>query len=102
MGGTATSVGNRAQRRRMEREQVPDAVAEITAALEVLCEPGAWHELRALGWGSGNGRVPASGYFNNRDAMAKAAVRLNQRGNNVYFTLNPVFPELSARAQNHV
>jgi hypothetical protein len=67
--------------------------------LEVLCEPGAWHELRTL---NGNGRVTASGYFNDSERMAKAAHRLNRRGNNVYFTLNPVQAELSARAVNHV
>jgi hypothetical protein len=89
---------DRAARRRMDREQPSDVVAEITAALEVLCEPGAWHELRTL---NGNGRVTASGYFNNRELMGREAFKLNQR-NNVYFSLNQVLPELSARAVNHV
>ena len=81
----------------MEREQVPDAVAEITAGLEVLCEPGAWHELRTL-----NGRGTTSGYFrDNAESMAREAVRLNQRAD-VHFTLNPVMAELSARAENRV
>ena len=102
MAQTSTSVENRAQRRRMEREQLrpPAAVAEMTAALEVLCEPGGWHELRVLA--GRNGKEITNGYFNSPELLAKAAATLNQRGRNVYFTLNPALAQLSARAENHV
>jgi len=72
MAQTSTSVENRAQRRRMEREQLrpPAAVAEMTAALEVLCEPGGWHELRVLA--GRNGKEITNGYFNSPELLAKA------------------------------
>jgi hypothetical protein len=69
----------------------------IREALEILCAPGAVYELRALG-----GRGTTSGYFDDRDRMAEDARGLSGRVAGVYFTLNPVLPDLLARAVNRV
>lgn len=72
--------------------------ASIRAALDLLVEPGAVHELRILDV-EHEGTV--SGYFDDLDAMAEAAARYDGRGA-VYGTLNPVIPALIARAANRV
>jgi hypothetical protein len=64
-------------------------------AIEVLFEPGAVVELRAL-----RGRETISGYFNDHAALALKATELNERGYAIYVTLNEVNLTLLARAAN--
>jgi hypothetical protein len=53
------------------------------------------------GWAGNSGVV--SGYFNNAEAIEKAAKALDDAGAaGVYFTLNPCDPELIARANNRL
>jgi len=80
---------------------------------QTFFKPGEVVEIRGLGlsgkdpaWsgfcGGGGGGV-ISGYFNNGDAFAEAAIALDEAGaNGVYFTLNPVNPALLARAANRL
>lgn len=84
----------------MKRDQ---QVAEIRAALAVLAEPGQVVELRAPGI-KGKGKRTDSGYFDNLDTLAIEAARLdNMQGvHGVYVTLNPIVPDLLARAANRV
>jgi hypothetical protein len=80
-----------------KREVEPDA-QEIRRALRALHESGEVFELRALG---GKLRRPLSGYFNDQDKAARAALECVRRGaGGVYVTLNPVNRALLARASN--
>jgi hypothetical protein len=68
---------------------------EIGRALEILFEPGAVVELRAF-----KGRETVSGYFEDYEALASEADKLEDRAYSVYVTLNEVDPALLARASN--
>ena len=71
--------------------------AEIRRALSVLFEPGDVVELRA----PKAGRLrTASGYFDDLDRLADAAVEVNRQSGGVYVTMNPVEPALLARRAN--
>ena len=70
----------------------------ISEAMGVLLEPKSVAELRAPG---AQGRT-VSGYFDDHSRLAKAAAGLSERAPGVYVTLNPVRPELLARAVNKV
>ena len=66
-------------------------------------------ELRAIGLNGSNAfwqgyaKNIVSGYFDNSEAMDKAAMALDKVGaTGVYFTLNPVNPALLARAVNRL
>lgn len=75
----------------------------IYEALKVLCDPGQVVELRALEYQqSTRFTCTMFGYFNDLVAMAKAAAELSPRSEGVYFTLNPVNPELLGRIYNKV
>ena len=76
----------------------PAAATAVRQALEAVPEPRTVAELRALGTPRGT----MSGYFNDRAAMAHAAIRLSGDAEGVYVTLNPVKPDLLARASNRV
>ncbi len=54
-------------------------------------------ELRALNVG-GQGTV--SGYFDDHEKLAHAAAVYSGKASGIYFTLNPVNPDLLARAVN--
>jgi hypothetical protein len=69
---------------------------EIRRALALLYEPGHVVELRA----PESAQRTISGYFDDFDALAAAAVRLSGTVPGVYVTLNPVQPALLARAVN--
>jgi RecA-family ATPase len=72
----------------------------IKAALQFFRrEAGQVSELRILGI---KGAAPAAGYFNDVDLMAKAAQQWSGGAAGVYFTPNPVAPELLNRAINRV
>jgi hypothetical protein len=78
---------------------------EIRRALELLIPKGGVFEIRALEVRRGRGgyTVPVcSGYFDSIDAAVKAAVELSDDSGRVYFTINPVNPDLLARANNRV
>ena len=66
-----------------------------TLAPEVVFEPGAVVELRAF-----KGRETVSGYFDDYEALASTAGKLDDRGYALYVTLNEVNPALLARAAN--
>lgn len=78
---------------------------EITEAIakqmKIFFQPGDVIELRALKPTSGYNQT-ASGYFNNVEDFAKEAAKIDGKYEGIYFTLNPVNPELLARAKNKV
>jgi hypothetical protein len=65
----------------------------------LLIEPGSVAELRILNAGQ---KRTISGYFNDVVKMAAVAEHWSGRVPAVYFTLNPVLPDLLARASNRV
>lgn len=71
--------------------------AEIWRTARNLFETGDVAELRAFGGGR-----TASGYFNDFEALARQAARLDDGGSQVYVTLNPVLPALLSRHSNRV
>ena len=72
----------------------------VIRAAQTLFELSQVVELRAI---FKNGRVD-SGYFDNFELLAKAAVKLDERPevSGIYLTLNPVNPDCLHRAKNHV
>lgn len=77
--------------------QQQEYITEIRKALAVLVTQGSVVELRAF-----NGRMTWSGYFRDLHALAEAAARIERKAYGVYVTLNPVKPELLARAENRI
>lgn len=73
---------------------------EIRKALDVLFETGDVVELRVLKRG-GYGKVD-SGFFDDFDKLAKCAAKYEKIAEGVYITVNPVIPDLLARAYNRV
>src|SRR5215207_1901178 len=71
--------------------------SSIHGALSVLFEPDDVVELRAF-----KDRKTASGYFDDHDALAREAKRLDKERYQVYVTLNEVNSDLLARAANRV
>lgn len=80
-------------------DSIPYDSTEIARALEVFCLTGGVHELRALG-APRQGVV--SGYYDgeHRDEFVQEAVDLSGIADGVYFTLNPVKPDVVARSKN--
>lgn len=70
----------------------------IRQALDVLFEQGDVRELRVPNLRNGT----ISGYFNELDSLAAIAARYDGKAPGIYVTLNPVKPELLARAANKV
>ena len=78
-------------------------LAEIQSALKLVLQLGAVAELRVLEAAiNQNYRTTCSGYFNDLDKLASAALRFSGHATGVYITLNPVHPDLLARAANIV
>ncbi len=75
---------------------------EILRTCQALFAPGQVAELRALDAVTREWRRPhtVSGYFDDWDKLAAAALDIRARG--IYVTLNPVNPALLARANNRV
>jgi hypothetical protein len=69
---------------------------EIRRAASLLLEAGHVYEIRAFGKGT------TSGYFSDCEKLALAAANLSGKVPAVYFTLNPVLPDLLARSVNRV
>lgn len=74
-------------------------LAEIHRGLQVYCQQGAVHELRALGTGS-DSRVITFGYYDDLDRMVEDAASLSGEAKLVWFSLNPVNPALLERSPN--
>jgi hypothetical protein len=76
--------------------------SEILRTCQALFAPGQVVELRALDAVTREWRRPhtVSGYFDDWEKLAAAATGLRARG--VYVTLNPVNPDLLARANNRL
>ena len=75
-----------------------ELIEEIEAGLELILPEGAVAELRILNTRKGT----LSGYFDDRHRMAVAAAQWSGKAPGVYFTLNPVDPELLARSFNRL
>ncbi len=85
--------------RRSQQETIADA-------LRCIIFPGSVFEIRALGCTTPEYRRPHDehGYydFDHINDAAAAAVRLGSASGNVYFTFNPVNPDLLSRRANRV
>jgi P4 family phage/plasmid primase-like protien len=81
------------------RTDFTQAISSITSALAILAEPGQVVELRIPGI---NGKRTDSGYFDDFEALARAALASTGRADGIYVTLNPINPALLARSSNHV
>ena len=86
-------------------------MAEYAGVYERFFEAGEVVEIRGLGlygknraWeGFCGGSGVVAGYFDNPSDFHKAAMALDEAGaTGVYFTLNPVNPDLLARAVNRL
>jgi hypothetical protein len=66
--------------------------------LALLARPGDVFELRGLSRGPHGQQHIESGFFDNIEALARAACDRSGRDTGVYVTLNPTLPELLARA----
>lgn len=75
----------------------PADTGQISDSLHLLYEPGHVYELRIPHTSKGT----ASGYYNDFDALARAAAKWSGKVAGVYATLNPVLPQLLARSSNH-
>jgi len=73
---------------------------DIHSALGALIEPGGVFEIRIIE--PLNGYGTRAGYFNNIETAAKAAASWSGKCSAVYATLNPVKPDLLARAANRI
>lgn len=82
-------------------ESAPPTICQIAGWLELFVEPDQVVGLVAFHVGRPN-RTHA-GYFDGRHLgrMANFAVALGRKAGGVYFTLNPVRPELLARRPNN-
>jgi biotin operon repressor len=72
---------------------------ELEQALSTFCVPGQVFEVRLIH--SGRKRIDA-GYFDSPSHAATAICALNDPYQGVYFTPNPVVPDLAARAYNRI
>ncbi|SDQ06788.1 hypothetical protein [Virgibacillus salinus] len=75
-----------------------DVESKIVNTLQILKQKGDITELRILNTPKGT----VSGYFDNAKMLAKSANEFDGNSPGIYITLNPVKPELLARAKNQV
>ena len=86
-------------------DESPPSIEQVEAWLRLLLAPGQVAELRALGVKRGRGRpCTESGFFDSGHLreMARTALALSPIARGVYFTLNPLRPDLLARRANRV
>ncbi len=76
---------------------IQEKLSSIHNTPENLFDSDQVVELRGF-----KGRKTVSGYFNDHDALARAAHKLDVEGYQVYVTLNQVNPDLLARAANRL
>lgn len=88
----------------MNEQNDDQARDQIIQMLKLVTEPGQVVELRALGVSvSGYSTLrTVVGFFDSIDALAAEAVKLIPSAKGIYFTINPVAPELLARCANQV
>ena len=84
----------------VRRMKLPEKAALIKACMAPFFFDGKVTELRILGVGGHEKRVDG-GFFDNPDAFAAAAAKYVGTSH-LYFTPNPVNPDLLARANNRV
>jgi hypothetical protein len=79
-------------------------VREIQRFLSLIAAPDQVFELRLLKVQRGEDRAPVtmSGFFNDWDGLAENAAKYSAAAQGAYITLNPVNPDLLARAANRV
>ena len=88
-----------------QQGQLSKGEQRIARWLECLIDPGTVVELRAPEVDTGNGfKIAFAGFFDtdHLTAMAIAADTLSTQATGVYFTLNPVEPELLGLYRNRV
>ena len=78
-------------------EGLEGKTGEILRTVQVLRQSGEVAEIRAF-----SGRETISGYFNDFRELAKRAAKLDDKGYQVYVTLNPVVSALLARSENRL
>lgn len=78
-------------------ERPDENTTEILRAVKALRRPGEVAEIRAF-----SNRGTTSGYFDDFRELARCAAELDDKGYQVYVTLNPVLPALLARSDNRV
>ncbi len=83
----------------MPRTQTDEATKKVLNSIKLFFTEGDVWELRIPKAGKAG---TVSGYFNDFEAFARAAVYYSGKVPGVYFTLNPVRPDLLARANNRV
>ena len=71
--------------------------AELTRTVEALFSPGDVVELRTFKDGA-----TFSGYFDDHEELVKAAARHDERGHDVYITLNKLPEEIAYRRYNRI
>lgn len=72
-------------------------ISDIWQTVHALCQPGEVAEIRAF-----SDRGTSSGYFDDYRKLASCAAQLDDKGYQVYMTLNPVLPALLARSDNRL
>lgn len=83
----------------MSAVPIRTATDDILSACRLLFLKGQTVEVRAINVPK---RGTVSGYFNNGAALAAAAASLSGVAESVYITLNPLNPDLQARANNRL
>jgi len=71
--------------------------SELTRTVDTLFSPGDVVELRTLKDGA-----TFSGYFDNHEELVKAAAKHDERGHDVFITLNKLPEEIASRRYNRV
>ncbi|MEP7288644.1 MAG: phage/plasmid primase, P4 family [Chloroflexota bacterium] len=82
-----------------QKQSRAEVIALIRRTLSILAQPGQTVELRIPGL---QGKRTDSGYFNDFDKLASAAVEYENRAEGIYITVNPVHSALLARSSNRV
>lgn len=78
-------------------EKISTDPTQITQAAHLFLQPGSVTELRV----PNSRQATVSGYFDNADELAKAIAHLDETTPpGIYVTVNPVRPDLLARARN--
>ncbi len=96
----STNAGNKIQK----QSYCNVAPNDIEKSIQLICQQGQVSELRALrvrDLETGKTRTHA-GFFTDPEAMAKEAVSIGEHAYGVYFTPNPVKPDLLERSPNQI
>ena len=107
VAGVETVYGQEPQQSGWPEQTHPVAAGdfeETVRAMQLILVPGQVTELRALGVSTPDYQRPhtVSGYFDDREALAREAMQLSPCSKGVYFVPNVLNPALLARVANHV